>query len=167
MVFSSFKYQRQEKSPGYERERFYPTNHGSVERHVPSQTESGSRSDRRGRTLLNKSRWAAAAGYRNIEQWKLRHWPRLSGTLLRIFHSSIRPLLTAAPRGPTTELQPARSSFTNWSWVTSEQRHFSTSRKREIWGGTTARGHISTSKQLGSTGLFFTPPACSARYVDF
>lgn len=41
------------------------------------------------------------------------HPPRLSGVPLRILHSSVLPLRTAAPCGPAAELQPALSSLTN------------------------------------------------------
>lgn len=69
------------------------------------------------------------------EQGGQRHPPTVSGVPLRILHSSALPVLTASPCGPKGELQPVRSSFTNWSWVTSEQRHFSTSRNKAICTG--------------------------------
>lgn len=48
--------QEQEVSPGCETECLYPSNHSSDAPHAAFQTESGSHSDRRGRTLSETER---------------------------------------------------------------------------------------------------------------
>lgn len=79
--------------------------------------------------------------------WIWHHWPRVSGVPRSILHSSVRPLLTSAPCGPEAELQPTLSSFTNWSWVWSEHRHFNRSKKSETWA-TRARREIQNTNVL-------------------